>query len=112
VVADAGVENVNADVDALIDSGVLRRLLLTSQSLFGDGALILAKYNALVANPQDFLGNNIVHCFGAAAYGAMQQYFWFEYMAGVGKYKFAAHQPAGAPRCHRPTVVNVPAVLW
>ena len=27
VLADAGVENVNAQVDALIDSGVLRRLL-------------------------------------------------------------------------------------
>jgi hypothetical protein len=27
VLADAGVENVNAQVDALIESGVLRRLL-------------------------------------------------------------------------------------
>ncbi len=32
VVADAGVENVNAEIDRLIDSGVLRRVLAPNSS--------------------------------------------------------------------------------
>ena len=90
--------------------GVTR--LLASQSEHGTGARILEKYNALIANPLDFLGTHIVHCFGAGHSGAMQQSFFFEYTNGVGKYKFTAHVPGTARGCPRPTVVNVPAVLW
>ena len=39
VVADAGVENVNAQVDALIDTGVLRRLLAFTELKFSNSMI-------------------------------------------------------------------------
>jgi putative transposase len=39
VLADAGVENVNAQVDALIDSGVLRRLLAFTELKFSNSMI-------------------------------------------------------------------------
>src|SRR5437762_4628461 len=39
VLADAGVENVNAQVDALIDSGVLRRLLAFTKLKFSNSMI-------------------------------------------------------------------------
>jgi hypothetical protein len=100
------------DVTTRFDEYLLATRLLASQSAHGDGALIQLKYNNLIGDPRAFLATNVVHCFGAGTYGAMQQYFWYEYMLGAGKYKFAAHMPGGSPNCHHPTVVNIPAVLW
>jgi putative transposase len=39
VLADAGVENVNAQVDALIESGVLRRLLAFTELKFSNSMI-------------------------------------------------------------------------
>jgi hypothetical protein len=39
VLADAGVENVNAQVDALIDTGVLRRLLAFTELKFSNSMI-------------------------------------------------------------------------
>jgi putative transposase len=39
VLADAGVENVNAQVDALIDTGVLRRLLAFTELKFSNSII-------------------------------------------------------------------------
>ena len=39
VLADAGVENVNAQVDALIETGVLRRLLAFTELKFSNSMI-------------------------------------------------------------------------
>ena len=39
VLADAGVENVNAQVDALIETGVLRRLLALTELKFSNSMI-------------------------------------------------------------------------
>jgi hypothetical protein len=39
VLADAGVENVNAQVDELIDTGVLRRLLAFTELKFSNSMI-------------------------------------------------------------------------
>ena len=39
VMADAGVENVNAQVDALIETGVLRRLLAFTELKFSNSMI-------------------------------------------------------------------------
>jgi transposase InsO family protein len=39
VLADAGVENVNAQVDALIDTGILRRLLAFTELKFSNSMI-------------------------------------------------------------------------
>jgi putative transposase len=46
VLADAGVENVNAEIDALIDTGVLRRLLAFTELKFSN-SMIEAWWRAL-----------------------------------------------------------------
>jgi putative transposase len=39
VLADAGVENVNAQIDALIHTGVLRRLLAFTDLMFSNSMI-------------------------------------------------------------------------
>jgi hypothetical protein len=46
VLADAGVENVNADVDELIATGVLRRLLTFTELKFSN-SMIEARWRSL-----------------------------------------------------------------
>ena len=55
--ADAGVENVNAQVDALIDTGVLRRLLALTELKFSNSMIEAwwrsLKHQWLVLHPLD-----------------------------------------------------------
>jgi putative transposase len=47
VLADAGVENVNAQVDVLIETGVLRRLLAFTELKFSNSSIIKAWWRSL-----------------------------------------------------------------